>query len=71
MEDVPILSNGLVMWKDKKPILLLSTYAIPIGYPCIPVPMVLRRNDTEREDIMTSSMHFNYTTHMYSVDVAN
>jgi hypothetical protein len=27
-----------ILWKDKKLILLLSAYAIPIGYLCMPVP---------------------------------
>lgn len=33
-----------ILWKDKKPILLLFTHAIPIGYLCMPVSTVLRRN---------------------------
>jgi hypothetical protein len=66
-------SRGLacVLWKDKKPVLLLSTYAIPIGYPCMHVPIVPRRNGVERENIMTSPMHLEYTTHMQGVDVAD
>jgi hypothetical protein len=35
-----------VVWKDKKPILLLSTHPISIGFPCMPVPMVPKRNGT-------------------------
>jgi hypothetical protein len=49
----------------------LSIHAIPIGYPCILVFMVLRRNGVVREDIMTTSMHLEYTIHMCGVDVAN
>jgi hypothetical protein len=60
-----------VLWKDKKPVLLLSTHAIPIGYPCMPVPTVPRRNGAERENIMTSPVHLEYTTHMRGVDVAD
>jgi hypothetical protein len=60
-----------VLWKDKKPVLLLSTYAIPIGYPCMPVPIVPRRNGAEQENIMTSLVHLEYTTHMRGVDVAD
>jgi hypothetical protein len=60
-----------VLWKDKKPVLLLSTHAIPIGYPCMPVPIVPRRNGAEQENIMTSLVHLEYTTHMRGVDVAD
>jgi hypothetical protein len=62
---------AVVVWKDKKPVLLLSTHAIPIGYPCMPVPTEPRRNGAEREDIMTSPMHLEYTTNMCGVDVAD
>jgi hypothetical protein len=24
-----------ILWKDKKPVLLLSTIAMPIGFPCV------------------------------------
>jgi hypothetical protein len=60
-----------VLWKDKKPVLLLSTHAIPIGYPYMPVPTVARRNMTEREDVMTSPIYLEYTTHMCGVDVVD
>jgi hypothetical protein len=60
-----------VLWKDKKPVLLLSTHAIPIGYPCMPVPTVPRRNGAEWENIMTSPVYLEYTTHMSGVDVAD
>jgi hypothetical protein len=60
-----------VLWKDKKPVLLLSTSAILIGFPCVPVDMVPRRNGTVREAIPTSPMHVEYTTHMRGVDVAD
>jgi hypothetical protein len=53
-----------ILWKDKKPVLLLSTHAIPICYLCMLVPTVPRRNGTEREKIMTSLVHLEYTTHM-------
>ena len=35
-------SRGMscVMWKDKCPVLLLSTYALPIGFPCMLVDKV-------------------------------
>jgi hypothetical protein len=60
-----------VLWKDKKPILLISTHAMPIGYPCEPVITVPRRNGPIREDIHTSPIHHEYTTHMRGVDVAD
>jgi hypothetical protein len=60
-----------VLWKDKKPVLLLSTHAIRIGYPCMPVPTVPRRNGAERENIMTLLVYLEYTTHMRGVDVAD
>jgi hypothetical protein len=60
-----------VLWKDKKPILLLSTHAIPIGYPCMLVSTVPRRNGADREDVMASPIHLEYTTHMRGVDVAD
>ena len=36
-----------ILWKDKKPILLLSIHVIPIGYPCVLVPTVSCRNGVE------------------------
>jgi hypothetical protein len=60
-----------VVWKDKKPILLLSTHTVSIGYLCMPVPTVPRKNGVVQKNIMTSSMHLEYTTHMHGVDVAD
>jgi hypothetical protein len=60
-----------VLWKDKKPVLLLSTSTLPIGFPCVPVDTVPRRNGAVREAIPTSPMHVEYTTHMRGVDVAD
>jgi hypothetical protein len=62
-------SMSSVLWKDKKPVLLLSTSAIPIGFPCVPVDTVPRRNGAVREAIPTSPIHVEYTTHMRGVDV--
>jgi hypothetical protein len=64
-------SMSSVLWKDKKPVLLLSTNAIPIDFPCVPVDTVPRRNGSEREAIPTSPMHVEYTTHIRGVDVAD
>lgn len=60
-----------VLWKDKKPVLLLSTYAIPIGYPCMLVPTMPRRNGADWEDVMTSPIDLKYTMHMRGIDVAD
>jgi hypothetical protein len=64
-------SISCVLWKNKKPVLLISTHAMPIGYPCEPVITVPRRNGPIREDIHTSPVHHKYTTHMRGVDVAD
>ena len=60
-----------VLWKDRKPVLLLSTHALSIGFPYLLVPTVPKRNDMVRGNIMTSPMHLEYTTHMWGVDVAD
>jgi hypothetical protein len=64
-------SISCVMWKDKYPIVLISTHAMPIGYPCVPCTTVPRRNGPIREDIPTSPMLLEYTTFMRGVDVAD
>jgi hypothetical protein len=66
-------SRGMscVMWKDKCPVLLLSTHALPIGFPCVPVDKVPRRNGAVREMVPTSPMLLEYTTFMRGVDVAD
>jgi hypothetical protein len=60
------------MWKDKKPVLLISTHAWPIQPPydrtIVTVP---RRNGVVRENIQTSPVLYEYTTDMRGVDVAN
>jgi hypothetical protein len=60
-----------VMWKDKCPVLLIFTHALPVGFPCIPVDKVPRRNGSMRDMDPTSSMLVEYTTFMRSVDVAD
>jgi hypothetical protein len=60
-----------VLWKDKKPILLISTHAMPVGYPCEPVVTVPRRNGAVREEVFTSPIHHEYTTHIRGVDMAD
>jgi hypothetical protein len=60
-----------VLWKDKRPMLLLSTSATPIGFPCVPVDVVSRRSGSTREMIISNPMHVQYTTYMRGVDVAD
>jgi hypothetical protein len=60
-----------ILWKDKKPVLLLSISAILIGFPCVPIDTVPRWNGAVREAIPTSPMHVEYIIHMCSVDVTN
>lgn len=61
-----------VMWKNKKPVLLLSTHNVPIQAPCeAPVVTVPRRDGRVRKPIQTSPILLEYTTHMSGVDAAN
>jgi hypothetical protein len=69
MHEDPGIST--VMWKGKRPVLLISSHAMPIGYPCVPVITVPRRDGAERNNIITSPVHHEYTTHILGVDVAD
>lgn len=60
-----------VIWKDRRPVLLISTHALPITFPCVPIPTVPCRNGAVRNPIPTSPMHLEYTTHMRGVDVVD
>jgi hypothetical protein len=60
-----------VMWKDKCPVLLLSTGANPIEFPYVPCDEVPRRNGAIREQIPTSPILLEYTTFMRGVEVAD
>jgi hypothetical protein len=60
-----------ILWKDKKSVLFLSTHPIPIGYLCMPMPIVPKKNGTVQEDIMTSPIYLEYIIHMCGVDVMN
>ena len=63
-----------VMWKDKRPVLLISTHAVPVQAPCIHprfLTSVPRRNGPVRESVHTSPIHLEYTTRMRGVDVAD
>jgi hypothetical protein len=50
------------------PVLFFYTHAIPIGYPCMPVSMVPRRNSAVREDIFShaSQVHYSYEWYGYN-----
>jgi hypothetical protein len=60
-----------VMWKDKCPVLLILTHALPIGFPCVPRDEVPCRNGAVRENIPTSPILLEYTTFMRGIDVAD
>jgi hypothetical protein len=64
-------SLSCAMWKDKCPVLLLSTHANPIGFPCMLRDKVPRRNGAVSEKIPTSPILVEYTTFMRGVDVAD
>jgi hypothetical protein len=59
-----------VMWKDKKPVLLISTHARLVAFLCeiVEVPC---RVGVVRKKIKTSPIHLEYTTYMRGVDVAD
>lgn len=59
-----------VMWKDKKPVLLLSTHSMPMAFPC-EIVEVPRRVGACQKMIKTSPVHKEYTTYMRGVDVAD
>ena len=61
-----------VMWKDKKPVLVISTHAWPIQAPCqFPVIMAPRQHGAMREGIPTSTILLEYTTYIQGVDIAD
>jgi hypothetical protein len=64
-------SLSCMMWKDKCPVLLISTHANLIGFPCMPRDEVPCRNGAVREKIPTSHMLLEYTTYMRGVDVVD
>jgi hypothetical protein len=62
------------MWKDKKPVLLISTHVVPVQPPCTHSDLfakIPRRNGAVRDAIHTSPIHLEYTTFMHGVDVAD
>jgi len=60
-----------VLWKDKRPVLLISTHALPVNFPCVPMPTVPHTNGAIQDDVPTSPVHLEYTTHMRGVDVVD
>ena len=60
-----------VMWKDKCPVLLLSTHATPICAPYEVRDTVQREHCAIRDQVFTSPMLVEYTKHMRGVDVAD
>ena len=64
-------SISCVMWKDKCLVLLISSHAILIGYPCVPVDTMPWRHGAVWENIQTSPILLEYTTYMQRVDVAD
>ena len=61
-----------VMWKDKKPMLLILTHALPIQAPCeFPMITVPRWNSAVQNGIPTSPVVLKYTMDMRGVDVAD
>jgi hypothetical protein len=64
-------NTSCMMWKDKCPILLISTHTKPVGFPCVPQDEVPRRNGAVRKNIPTSHVLLEYTTFMRGVDVVD
>jgi hypothetical protein len=60
-----------VVWKNKKLMLLLSTYAKLVPSKVEKIPEVPWWNGVERPQIKTSSVHLVYINNMRGVDVAN
>ena len=60
-----------VLWKDKMPVLLLSTHAQPIMLGNPKDCTVPRRDGAQRPDIPTSLVLQEYTTNMKGVDVVD
>ena len=64
-------SLSCVVWKDKRPVLLLSNHSKPIVFEGKVVPSVPQRNGEEKPMIETSPLHLEYTTSMRSIDIAH
>lgn len=65
-------SISAIVWKDKRPVLILSTHMVPLQFPCqFPIACVPCRNGAISESIHMLPIHLEYTTHMRGVDVAD
>ena len=61
-----------VLWKDKRLVLLISTHGLSISnFPYIPFLIFLGENRAVCNEILLLPMHFEYITHMRSVDLAD
>jgi hypothetical protein len=63
-----------VVWKDKRLVILISTHAVPVQPPYTHPDLLVkvpRHNGAVRDAIYTSPIHFEYTTYMHGVDVAD
>jgi hypothetical protein len=58
------------VWKDKKPVVLLSTHALPVA-PAGERPFVWRKFGGKRKKVRTSPMLLQYTQNMRGVDTAD
>jgi hypothetical protein len=62
---------SVIVWVDKKPVIVMSTVAPPIHGPGEECPTVERRVGHVRAPVKTSPMHHQYTRYMRGVDVAD
>ena len=62
-------SLSCVVWKDKRPVLLLFTHSKSIVFEVEVVPSVPQRNIEERPVIEISLVHLEYTTSMQGINV--
>ena len=60
-----------VSWKDKRPVILLSTHVVLIDMFGDSESYMTRRNGAIHDLMRTSPMHLEYTMYMREVDVAN
>jgi hypothetical protein len=63
-----------IMWKDKRLVILITTHAELVQPPCTHPDLlakVPRRNGAVRDAIHTSPIHFEYTTYVRGIDVAD
>jgi len=62
----------VILWKDRKPVLIISTHERPVQFPCeFPLVTIPRRSGSTCHEIPSSPMYVEYTTYMRGVDVAD